>query len=311
MMAWLLAFFILWSSVAAANESVSIADRHKENKTARTTLNIYKLPLKPGVAYRIQTAIGYITTIDLPEEAQKVFIGDADLFKAEVYGEQVLIKPATDYPDARTNLTIYTKTSRLSFDVTVGAAETADFVLDFHASDEGALVANEFKTKLDEKKAALESEYQTKAKEQTKTVEKLTQEKLEEEIKRGTVSKKLKISVKDNGIQINMLSLSEIGGENYLRFSILNYSDHDYEVERIIAGKELARRSGVSQHKEGFVPVDVSVNFENKIPKNSYHYGLIRFEKLTLKKNERFVLRFYEKQNNQPLQVDGIPVEAA
>ena len=312
MIRWILIFLLLGVNTthALADDNSAMIERQKQNKLARTTANIYKLTTKTGVAYRLQTAIGYITTIDLPEEAQKVFVGDADLFKVEVYGPQVIIKPATDYTDARSNLTIYPRTSRLSFDVTVGPPETADFVLDFRFPSDEAMVQNEFKTKIEEKKAALEQQFQEKEKKQTETVQKLTREKFEEEIKKGSLTKRLKVSEKDNGIQVNLLSLTEIGGVSYLRFSVLNYSDRDYELERIVAGKETLRRSGLAMRQEGFVPVDISVNVENKIPKNSYHYGLVSFEKQYLKKQEHFVLKVYEKGSSRPLILKDVPVEA-
>ncbi len=309
---WILALliFCVQAGSAQAEENAAMIERQKQNKLARTTANIYKLTTKTGVAYRLQTAIGYITTIDLPEEALKVFIGDAELFKVEVYGSQVVIKPATDYTDARSNLTIYTQSSRLSFDVTVGSPETADFVLDFRFPSDEAMVQNEFKAKLEAKKSELQEQFQEKEEKQTETVKKLTHEKFEEEIKKGALTKRLKISEKDNGIQVNLLSLTEIGGVSYLRFSVLNYSDKDYELERVVAGKETLRRSGLAMRQESFVPVDISVNADSRFLKNSYHYGLISFEKQYLKKNERFVIKVYEKGNNRSLILKDIPVEA-
>ena len=50
------------------------------------------------------------------------------------------------------------KNSRLSFDVTVGSPETADFVLDFRFQRH-ALVENAFKEKLEEKKQELEEHF--------------------------------------------------------------------------------------------------------------------------------------------------------
>ncbi len=302
--------FFMTSGILQANDVVPMVERQKGNKLARSTPNIYKLTTKSGVAYRLQTAIGYITTIDLPEEARKVFVGDGELFKVEVYGAQVIIKPATDYLDARTNLTIYTLSSRLCFDVSVGSPDTADFVLDFRLPSDEAMVQNEFKAKIEEKKEDLEKVYQEKEKKQTEIVKKLALGKFEEEIKKGTSTKELKMSEKGNGIQINLLSLTEIGNRSYLRFSILNYSDRDLELERVIAGGQTVRRSGFNLQKEGFVPVELSVNLENIIPKNSYKYGLLSFEKVYLKKDEQFVMRIYEKGNNQPLEISNIPVEA-
>jgi hypothetical protein len=303
-------FLVLMLSAGTVMAETPLEERQKQNKLSRTSSNIYKLPVKAGVTYRLQTAVGYISTIDLPEEALKVFVGDAELFKVEVYGPQVIVKPATDYQEARTNLTVYIPSGRLTFDVSVGTPETADFVLDFRLSAPEALVQNEFKSKLDEKKKQLETQYQEKEKKQAESVKQMALEKLEEEIKKGAATKSLKLSEKANGIQLNLLSLSQIGETNYLRFSILNYSERDFEIERMVLGKETVRWQGLSFRREGFVPVDVSLNVENKIPKNSYHYGLLGFGKVALQKNERLVLRLYEKGGNSLIQIDSLPAEA-
>ena len=291
-------------------EDTRAKERQIANQLARNTPNIYKLTTKTGVAFRLQTAIGYITTIDLPEEALKVFAGDQDLFKVEVYGSQVIIKPMTDYMDARTNLTIYMQKGRLSFDVTVGSPETADFVLDFRFPSDEAIVENAFKEKLEEKKQELEEHYQEELEKQDEKVEQLTQEMFEEALKKGAKTIRLKKSEKHDGIQLNLLSLSEIGGKSYLRFSVLNYSDSDYSLERIVLGKETSKRRGFNLRRESFVPIEFTENIEKTIPKNSYHYGLVSFDKVYLKKNERFVIRLYEQGKVKPLEISKVPVEA-
>ena len=97
---FLLACIFITPSLWAEQTDPRIERRHS-NTLTKSTPNIYQLNTKKGVAYQLQTAVGYITTIDLPEEARKVFVGDAELFKVEVYGMQVIIKPMTDSPAAR------------------------------------------------------------------------------------------------------------------------------------------------------------------------------------------------------------------
>lgn len=300
---------IFSASIAHAESADILKERQRENKLTKTTPNIYKVTAKTGVAFKVQTAIGYITTIDLPENAMKVFVGDAELFKVEVYDKQIVVKPLTDYRDAKTNLTAYTKTGRLSFDVSVGPAETADFVVDFRFPTDDILVENAFQEKVQQKKQELEAEYQEKVSQQEEKVAELTQEKFEEELAKGALTKKLKISEKEDGIQINLLSLSEIGAKSYVRFSVLNYSDRDYKIQNIILGKETVRRKGFNLRKEGFIPVDVEVNVEHVIPANSYHYGLLHFDKTVLRKNERLVLKVYEDGKTKPIRFSNIPWE--
>ena len=285
-------------------------ERQHKNTLTKSTPNIYQLTTKQAVTYQLQTALGYITTIDLPEEARKVFVGDAELFKVEVYGPQVIIKPATDSPAARTNLTIYTASQRLSFDVTVGPPETGDFILDFRLPAPEAQVQNEFKAQVDEKKQELEGQYRAKEEKQDQHVAKLAQEKLDAQIKAGAASKVLNMSKKQGEIQINLLSLTEIGDKSYIRFSVLNYSDHTYEIDRVVLGKDTMLRKGFNLRKEGFAPVEFEESIEKVIPKDSHRYGLLTFPKVVLKQNEHFTLKVYEKDNPQPLEITGIPVEA-
>ena len=91
--------------------------------------------------------------------------------------------------------------------------------------------------------------------------------------------------------------------------SILNYSDRDYALERIVLGKETVKRKGFSLRKEGFVPVEFTENIEKAIPKSSYHYGLLSFDKIYLKEDERFVIRLYEKDKSKTARNSKVPVE--
>ncbi len=301
--------FVLGTNVLFASEDQSLEIRQRSNKLSRTTPNITTLSMKQGVTYQLQTAIGYITTIDLPEDARKVFVGDAELFKVEVYDKEVIVKPATDYADARTNLTIYTNSARLTFDITVGDPKTADFVLDFHFPTQDAMVQNEFKAKVEEKKGELEKIFQEKEAKQDQKVQELSQKKFEEELKSGTKTKSLKISEKRDGMQLNLLALTQIGNKSYLRYSLFNYSDQDYEIQSIVLGKETVLRGGLNLRSEGFVPVETSMNIEKTIAKNSYHYGLLSYSKVYLQKNEQLTLKVYGKDNPVPLQITKIPTE--
>ena len=53
-----------------------LKSRQKENKLKYSSQNIYKVTMRSGVVYRLQTALGYVSTIDLPQKALKVFVGD-------------------------------------------------------------------------------------------------------------------------------------------------------------------------------------------------------------------------------------------
>ncbi len=303
-----LLIFMFGTGLLYAEES-PVKERQNENKLSKNTPSIYKLTAKTEVVYKIQTAVGYVTTIELPDEALKVFLGDQDLFVVEVYGSEVIIKPATDYVDAKSNLVIYTDKTRLSFDVSVGSPETADFVLDFRYPGDEAIVDNAFKKKLNEKKEELKAAYEELLKKEDSNVKTLAQSRFEEALKIGAKIKPLKISKTKDRVELKLLSLSEIGERYYLRFSIKNSREQDYSIERIILGKETFKRNGFGVKKEGFIPLALTENVEKTVPKGALKYGLIGFDKVTLNKDEKLVLRLYEKDKTDPLEIDQLPLE--
>jgi len=298
---------ILGANMLCAAQDNPLEERQKSNKLSRNTPNIYQVSIKEGVTYQLQTAIGYITTIDLPEEARKVFVGDAELFKVEVYGPQVIIKPATGYADARTNLTVYTASGRLTFDVTVGDPDTADFVLDFRFPKNEAMVENEFKAQVEAKRAELQKTYDEKEAKQEQKAQELSQKKFEEELRAGAKSKKLQMSKKQDDIQLTVLSLTEIGGKSYLRISIFNESGREYEVQRVVLGRETLVYKGLFSTPEGFAPVSMSASIDRTVPKNCCQYGLLCYPRLSLQKNEQLTLRLYGNNNPNPIEITKIP----
>ena len=46
-----------------------LKSRQDFNKLRLSSRNIYKVTMRSGVVYKLQTAIGYVSTIDLPEKA--------------------------------------------------------------------------------------------------------------------------------------------------------------------------------------------------------------------------------------------------
>lgn len=291
---------ILCTTSLYADET-PMKERQFSNQLSKNTPNIYKLTAKTGVVYKIQTAVGYVTTIELPDEALKVFLGDQDLFVVEVYGHQVIVKPATDYTDARTNLTLYTENLRLSFDVSVGSPDTADFVLDFRYPSDEAIVENAFKKELEEKKAQLEAEYQEKLGKEDEKINELTHKRFEDFLKKEAKIKRLKISKNKDNIQLNLLSLSEIGDRDYLRFNIMNHSEREYLLDRIVFAKEAS--------KESIVPLEFSESVEPSVSKGGFEYGVVSFDKSLVNPNDKFVLRLYEKDKTEPLEISNMSLE--
>ncbi len=55
------------------------------NQKTMPTERISRVKMRKDVVYKLQTALGYVSAIELPEPALKVFVGDQDLFKVGVY----------------------------------------------------------------------------------------------------------------------------------------------------------------------------------------------------------------------------------
>ena len=273
----------------------NLKERQTFNKLRRSTNNIYKVTMRSTVAYRLQTALGYVSTIDLPEPALKVFVGDQDLFKVEVYERQVLVKPVTDDSDARTNLIIITQSGRLAFDVVTGAPETADFVLDYRLpQDDESLVQNAFEKKVEEKAAVIEQNYHEKEAKLEEKAEKLSEDKLKEKVASGVQSFALKGSAANGEVQVNLLSLSRMADKGYLRFSILNYSKTSYKPLKASVGAIEYERKLLKNQETGNIEFPSELQISKVIQPDSYVYGVIVFDYRTLGKGQKPVLRIFE-----------------
>ena len=272
-----------------------LKDRQKFNKQKRTTRNIYKVTMKSTVAFKLQTALGYVSTIDLPEKALKVFVGDQELFKVEVYEKQVLVKPVTDEADAKTNLVIMTSSGRLAFDVSVGPADTADFVLDFRLpQDDEALVKNAFDVKVLEKVRELETHYEEKEKELDQKAQEISEEKIKEKIAEGVQTLELKKSIAEGEVQANLLSVSQVADKAYLRFSILNYSKTPYRVLGVFLGIQTYEKKFIGKKEAGMIEIQAELKLAAVIGPDAYEYGVLQFDYRTLPKGGNPVFRISE-----------------
>jgi len=295
-----------------------IAPRHKEtpneletrkkfNKLTKGTPQIYKVTMRSNVVYRLQTALGFVSTIDLPEPALKVFVGDQELFKVGVYEKEVLIKPVTDYMDARTNLTIMTASGRLTFDVSVGPPQSADFVLDFRLPEEDVLVENAFQRAVEEKKAVIENEYQEKEKHLDEKAQAIASEKFKKQVARGAQTIELKEAVETEEVRLNLLSFSTIGEKAYLRFGIRNLSKVPYKISKVVVGAESYERKtfGLRKDPQGLIEFPSEFDIENPVKASDYVYGVVSFDARGLGKKQYPVFLVFEENGNRNLKVKG------
>lgn len=269
--------------------------RQNFNQLKRSTRNIYKVTMRSGVSFKLQTALGYVSTIDLPENALKVFVGDQELFKVEVYEKQVLIKPATDEPDARTNLVIVTPSGRLTFDVSVGIPETADFVLDFRLpQDDETLVKNAFYEKVREKTMELEKQYRDKEKRLSENAEFLSEQKLKKKVAEGVLTVDLKNSKSNERIQVTLHSISRMGGKIYLRFSVENKSKTTYKPLRVMVGALVFEKKFFGKKEAGIIEIPSELELARVISADATEYGVLVFDYKPMGKRDKPVFRIWE-----------------
>jgi type IV secretory pathway VirB9-like protein len=277
-------------------EAANLKDRGRFNQLKRSTRNIYKVTMRSTVAFKLQTALGFVSTIDLPEKALKVFVGDQELFKVEVYERQVLVKPITDELAARTNLIIITRTARLSFDVSVGVPETADFVLDFRLpQNDETLVKNAFEEKIEEKKAVLETEFKKKEEQLDEKASALSEEKIKERVASGLKTIELRKSEAKDEIQVNLLTLAQVADKAYLRFSILNYSKTPYRISKVSLFIQTFEKRLIGKRESSLIEIPSALKFASAIKPDSYEYGVLEFEARALGKDEKPVFKISEE----------------
>ena len=273
----------------------ALKERQLFNKLRRTTQNIYKTSMRSTVAYKLQTALGFISTIDLPEPALKVFAGDQELFKVEVYENQVLVKPITDDASPRMNLVIVTESGRLAFDVFVGPPESADFVLDFRLPQEDeTLVKNAFDKKVEEKVTVMEKNYRDKETKLEEKAEKLSEHKLKEKVASGVQMLSLKGSKGKGGVEVSLLSLSRMEDKAYLRFSVLNRSDAPYRVLKTSVGVLDYERKFFIKRESGSIEFPSELVLYPLIRQDARVFGVVVFDYRLLEKVQKPVFRIYE-----------------
>ncbi len=287
-------------------KEIDLETRKKFNKLSRTTPQIYTVTMRSDVVFKLQTALGYVSTIDLPEPALKVFIGDQELFKVGVYEREVLIKPITDYQDARTNLTIVTNSGRLTFDVSVGSPETADFVLDFRLRADDVFVENAYDKRIHEKEAVVQKEYQEKEKNLDQKAKNLADQKLKQDVAHNATTVMLRKHEEGGDIRVNLVSLSKIGEKMYLRFGVRNLSSAPYKISKAVIGLQTYGRKnlGLTKDPQGLSQFPTELEITNPVPAGSYVYGVLVFSPRALGKNEYPVFLLFEEDGKRNLKIE-------
>jgi len=179
--------------------------------------------------------------------------------------------------------------------VSVGPADTADFVLDFRLpQDDEALVKNAFDQKVREKARELETHYEEKEKKLDQKAQEISEEKIKEKIAKGVQTIELKKSVAEGEIQANLLSLSQVADKAYLRFSILNYSKTPYRVLGAFLGIQTYEQKFIGKKESGMIEIQAELKLAAVIGPDAYEYGVLQFDYRTLPKGGNPVLRILE-----------------
>ena len=117
-MRWILVLVILaWSVPAQAFIETRYLDKGKI---------IYEFPAEDDVL-RIFVSPGFVTKIELPEDAELVLVGDNELLKVEVSSDKrsVIINALT--VEGMTNLIVDTSSLHLNYEVIIGSADKVDY----------------------------------------------------------------------------------------------------------------------------------------------------------------------------------------
>jgi len=225
----------------------------------------------------------------------------------EVNEKQVLIKPITDDPEARTNVVVLTDSGRLAFEVTVGLPETADFVLDFRLpeSDE-TLVQNAFRKRVDEAEDKLRNAYSAKEEQLNVQAKAMAEKKVKNQVASASRALDLKRSKTDGKIQLDLLSLSQIGAKGYLRFSIHNYTGQAYRPGQVFLGiHRIKERRFARDRKEGVLEVPSECEIPALILPDQIAYGVVSFDYRPLGKHEQPFLRIDATDRARALEITG------
>ncbi|MBI4972092.1 MAG: TrbG/VirB9 family P-type conjugative transfer protein [Candidatus Omnitrophica bacterium] len=295
------------SDTGTKNDAKMQQERKKFNQTTKEKNRIYEVPLRNDVVFKLQTALGYVSTIELPEPALKVFVGDQNLFKVGVYDKEVLVKPITEFEDARTNLQITTENHRLSFDVSVGPGETADFILDFKQAGEDVIAENLIQKKVDEKTREKEDALDARQKNLEEEAKTLAKAKFKEEILKGGESIPLKEHSELGDVRANLISLSRIGDKAYLKFGLRNLSSSPYKISRVVLGYETYEKTklGFGKESKGVSEIDSELDIKNPVASSDYVYGVLSFDLKALDKHQKPVFLVFEEDGKRNFRISG------
>ncbi len=195
---------------------------------------IHKLLIKSGIIYKLNTALGYVSIITLPDIPLNVAIGNSSAFSEEVLGKQIFIKPLTYDRKTTTNLEILTKYGIINVLVRIKSPKDVTYNLDLANPGNNGFIKNYIAAMVQKENSLLEIKYREKYDLLNKERKELTKEKHKVMDLILTINKlKIGKSITKDGITLTTDFISHIGKLYYIRYQITNTKNSYFFIRNI------------------------------------------------------------------------------
>ncbi len=200
---------------------------------------IHKLPVKSGVIYKLNTALGYVSVITLPTIPLDVAVGNAAAFSEQIVGKQIFIKPITYNTKTTSNLEIFTKFGLINILLRIKNAKIVTYNLNFVNTLKNVFADNYIKSKINRLKAKLFREYNSKLALLNINMARVEKEK-KEVISLILLINRLKVNkmARKDGITLTVISISHIRNFYYMGYQITNNNNMPFFIRNIYLYKE-------------------------------------------------------------------------
>lgn len=205
----------------------------------KNEISAYKLRIKSGFIYKLNTALGYVSVITLPTIPLDVAVGDSSAFSEQVVGKQIFIKPITYNLKATSNLEIFTKFGLINILLRIRNAGVVTYNLDLANTLQNVFAKNYIKNKIDRLKTKLFKEYNNKLALLKRRSLRVKQEK-KDVINLILLINRLKINkiYRKAGLTLTVISISRIKEFYYLSYQLTNNNDIPFFIRNVYLYKE-------------------------------------------------------------------------
>jgi len=260
--------------------------------------------------FNVPTAVGSNTLIQLQETVKQAFLGNPNLFAMEVLDRTVAIKPREEYPSAATNLTVITKSYRLTFWLTVGHPDKAILIVDVKPPNSGISVKLDHNERISARLKQLETEYAEKKKSLAATSENKARQYMLQAVGEGVSVRTSRARDRDNDIVVKIEQVVRLGPMHLLRIMIQNKSDSTFRAGSITAGHCERRVFGTCNEPTELDDLDIYLPRDPILP-GQQAIATIGFPTPRLDKDQEILLTVAEASGskNRSVTVGGIELE--